>query len=250
MTKFNVGENVFGCLADGNGDNAFSEYVCVNENIIAIKPEVISFEEIATIPMAGLTALQAIRDYGQIKKGQKVLINGASGGVGAFAVQIAKAYGAEVTGVCRTESLDIVSAIGADYVIDYTKEDFTEMGKKYDLIIDIVANHTFSKYRHILSEDSICVMVGFSGLFHMMNTGISSLLSKKKKKKIKILMAQNTVVYDLIQISDLIQNEKIKPVIDKTFSLEDISKAFEHFETKHIKGKLIISINRNKNLKN
>lgn len=243
VTKLKVGDNVFGCLADGNGDNAYSEYVCVNENILAIKPNVISFEEIVTIPMAGLTALQAIRDYGQIKKGQKVLINGASGGVGTFAVQIAKAYGAEVTGVCRTENLEMVSAIGADYVIDYTKENFIKMSKKYDLIIDTVANHTFSKYKPILSDDSTCVMVGFSSLRHMLNTGISSFLSKGKNKKIKILLAQNTRVNDLIQISKLVENKEIQPVIDKIFFIQNISKAFQYFEAEHIKGKLVISIN-------
>lgn len=246
VTKFNVGDAVFGCLADGYGDNAYSEYVCVDEDIIAFKPDQVSFEEVGTIPMAGLTALQALRDSGEIKKGQKVLINGASGGVGSFAVQIAKAYGAEVTGVCSTRNLSMVSSIGADYVIDYTAEDFMKNKKKYDLIIDMVANHTFSEYKAILNENGNCIMVGFSSLLHMLNTGINSFLSKKKKKKIKVLMAKNTVVNDMNQISELVKRKQVIPVIDRTFSLNDISEAMQYFETSHVKGKLVVSIDSNK----
>ncbi|MFV0362433.1 MAG: NAD(P)-dependent alcohol dehydrogenase [Suipraeoptans sp.] len=245
VTNFNIGDTVFCCLADGYGDNAYSEYVCANENIIAIKPDSVSFEEIASIPMAGVTALQALRNFGEIQEGQKVLINGASGGVGTFAIQIAKAHGAEVTGVCRTESLSTLSSLGADYVIDYTVEDFMESKKKYDLIIDIVANHTFSEYKSILTENGFCVMVGFSSFSHMLNTAVNSLLSKKNKQKIKMLLAQNAVVSDLIHVSELVQEKKIHPTIDKTFLLEDISKAFQYFETEHITGKLIISIDSN-----
>jgi NADPH:quinone reductase and related Zn-dependent oxidoreductases len=244
VTKFKIGDSVFGCLADGYGDNAYSEYVSVDENILAIKPDSVSFEQVATIPMAGLTALQALRDSGQIKRGQKVLVNGASGGVGSFAVQIAKAYGAKVTGVCRTESIEHLYAIGVDYIIDYTKEDFFKQKKKYDLIIDIVANHTFSKYKSILTESGTCVMVGFSTMGHMINTAIKSFLTKKKKKKIKILFARNTNVNDLNELSELVKNGKVTPIIDKTFLLEDIPKAFQYAETKHKKGKLVILIGK------
>ena len=241
VTKFKVGDNVFGCLADGNGDNAYSEYVCAKENIIAPIPNNVSFNEAATIPMAGLTALQALRDFGKIKKDQKVLINGSTGGVGMFAIQIAKESGAIVTGVCKAESMNKVIEIGADYVID-TKEDFLNKGIKYDLIIDVVANHSFSEYKKILNENGICVMVGFSKMGHMLKVLINSAFSKNKKQKIVLAMAKNSIVTDLNLMAELVSLDKIKPVIDKEFEFTKIKEAFEYYEKEHIKGKIIIKM--------
>src|SRR5438034_7971264 len=160
--QFRPGDEVFGDLSNC-GRGGYAEYVCAPENVLAMKPAKISFEEAAAVPEAALVALQALRDKGQIKAGQKVLIYGASSGIGTFAVQIAKDFGAEVTGVCSTRNLDMVRSIGADHVIDYTKEDFTKTDQRYDLIFDLVGNHSFSERRRILNPNGICVMAGIGG---------------------------------------------------------------------------------------
>src|SRR5437867_9331431 len=166
VTQFQPGDEVFGDLS-ACGFGAFAEYVSVPENALALKPTRLTFEEAATVPVSAATALQGLRDKGHIQPGQKVLINGASGGVGTFAVQIAKAFGAEVTGVCSTRNVDMVRSIGADYVIDYMQEDFTKNGRQYDLIIDAVGNLSVSDYKRALSPQGIGVTVGFSSLFRL-----------------------------------------------------------------------------------
>src|SRR6188474_3217833 len=163
VTQFQAGDDVFGELPlDGLG--SFAEYVCSTEDALALKPANITFEQAGAVPLAAFTALQGLRNKGQIQPGQKVLINGAAGGVGTFAVQIAKSFGTEVTGVCSTRNLDLVRSIGADHVIDYMKEDFTKTDQRYDLIFDLIGNHSFSERRRILSPNGICAVAGFTSL--------------------------------------------------------------------------------------
>src|SRR2546422_9936230 len=162
VTQFQVGDDVFGCIPL-HELGSLAEYVCAHEDAVALKPAKMTFEQAAAIPLAAFTALQGLRDKGQIKLGQKVLVNGASGGVGTCAVQIAKSFGTEVTGVCSTRNVDMVRSIGADHVIDYTKEDFTKTDQRYDLIYDLIGNHSFSERRRILTPNGICVMAGIGG---------------------------------------------------------------------------------------
>lgn len=242
VIKFKKGDEVFTCLADGNGDNAYSEYVCVSEDLLALKPHGIFFEEAATIPMAGLTALQSIRDFGKIQPGQKVLVNGASGGVGSFAVQIAKLYGGIVTAVCRTEKCEFAYSIGADHVIDYTKENFIADIVKYDLIIDIAASHTFKEYKNILSKHGRCVIVGFSSMTRMIKNGLSNLRTRSKEQKAVIAFAKNDQVEDLQFLAEQMNNKKIKAIVDQTFPLNEIQQAFNYYETENLRGKVVITM--------
>lgn len=237
-----VGDAVFGCLADGNGNCAFSEYVCAKPSILAPKPEAVTFEMVATLPMAAVTALQGLRDAGQIKAGQRVLINGASGGVGTFAVQIAKAFGAEVTGVCSARNLDMVQHIGADHVIDYSREDFAQGDQQYDLILDNVANHTLAEFRRALRPNGRCVVVGFSTLAHVARVMLFGSRATKENKKIVMLMADNTKQEDLLFLAGLLENGKVTPVVDGCYPLCDIGKAFRYFEQEHAKGKVVITV--------
>src|SRR6266566_5380879 len=167
VKQFQPGDDVFGDLSESGKRGGFAEYVCASADALVLKPSRLSFEEAAAVPVAAVTALQGLRDKGHIQAGQKVLINGASGGVGTFAVQIAKAFGAEVTGVCSTRNVDLVKSIGADHVIDYSKEDFTRTDQRYDMIYDLVGNHSFSERRQILTPNGICVLAGIGGAgFH------------------------------------------------------------------------------------
>ncbi|MGL9728070.1 NAD(P)-dependent alcohol dehydrogenase [Enterococcus sp. DIV0756] len=241
VTKFKKGDEVFTCLADGNGDDAYSDYVCVNEELLTLKPRGISHEEAATIPMAGLTALQSVRDFGKIQPGQKVLINGATGGVGSFAVQIAKLFGGIVTAVCRTEKEEFAYSIGADYFIDYTKENLITSREKYDLIIDVVGNHAFSEYKKVLNEKGTCVMVGFSSISHMIKVGWDIFRTRNKQQKIVLSFAKNSQVEDLEFLAEKMNDKKINAIIDQTFSLSDIQQAFQYFEAEHLNGKVVIS---------
>ena len=192
------------------------------------------------MPIAAFTALQGLRDAGKIQSGQKVLINGASGGVGTFAVQIAKSYGAEVTGVCSTKNLDMVRSIGADHVIDYTKEDFTKNGQHYDLIFDAVANHSVSEYKRALSPKGICVIIGFSTLSHMFQTMLMGSLVSGGKKFVSITAKSNKK--DLDFIKELLENGKIVPVIDRIYPLDEVPEALRYLEEGHARGKVIIKI--------
>ncbi len=205
--------------------------------------------------MAGITALQGLRDKGHVQAGQKVLINGASGGVGTFAVQIAKSLGAEVTGVCSTRNLDLVRSFGADHVIDYTKEDFTKGDQRYDVIFDNVQNHTFSERRRVLTPNGICVLVGLGGagwhedtLKHLIRSFTTPLMSKFTSQKFGFFVAQLNHD-DLAFLGDLMQSGKVTPVIDRTYkSLGEVRDALEYLEQGHARGKVVIAWNNKPNL--
>ena len=232
VTKFQTGDEVFGTNKVGGG---FAEYLSVIDDLLLIKPSNVSFDEAASVPGAGVTALQCLQKYGEIQSGQKVLINGASGGVGTNAVQIAKALGATVTGVCSTSNLDMVRSIGADDVIDYTKEDFTRTEKKYDLIVDAVAKSTFSDCKPILKPNGRYVTTEFSpGL------ALKAKMVRGNKKMIPILASPEK--NDLILLRDLLESGKLKPVIDRCYTLDQVPDAIRYLEEGHVKGKLIIKV--------
>ena len=241
IEQFKPGDDVFGMSKGSVG--GFAEYVCARERSLALKPANISFEEAAAAPVAAFTALQGLRDTGKIQSGQTVLINGASGGVGTFAVQIAKSFGAVVTGVCSTRNLDMVRSIGADHVIDYTKEDFTRNGQCYDLIYDAIANHSALEYRRALSPGGICSIVGFSTMFHMLNEMlVGSLVSMIGSKKIVGMGVAKPNQKDLIIIKELLESGKIKSVIDRRYPLSEVREAIRYLETGRARGKVIITV--------
>jgi NADPH:quinone reductase-like Zn-dependent oxidoreductase len=236
VTQFKPGDEVFGV-----GRGSLAEYVCALEDKLALKPANISFEEAAAIPVAGITALQGLRDKGRIRPGQKVLIDGASGGVGTFAVQLAKSFGAEVTAVCSTAKLDTARSIGADYVIDYTREDFTQSGKRYDLIFAANGYHSLFAYRRALKENGIYFMAGGAGIPMLQVMLLGPLLTLIGSRKFCFLMARiNTK--DLTILGDLHASGKIASVIDKTYPLRDAPQAFRYLEQKHARGKLVITL--------
>ncbi len=240
VTEFQVGDEVFGDLSEC-GFGAFAEYVCAPASALASKPKNISFEQAATVPCAALTALQGLRDCGQIKSGQKVLINGASGGVGSFAVQIAKAFGAEVTAVCSTSKMEMMKTIGADHIIDYNQTDITKNSQQYDLIIDAAAYRSVFDYRSILKNNGIYVLIGgsISRLFQVLLFG--SVISRIMSRKLKCLMVK-TDRSDLMILKDLIETEKILPVISRTYNLSEITTAIGQLEQRQVRGKVAISI--------
>ena len=241
--QFKPGDEVF-----GGKTGAFAEYVCARaDRAIALKPANITFEQAASVPIAAITALQALRDKGKVHAGQKVLINGASGGVGTFAVQIAKSFGADVTGVCSTRNLDLVRSLGADHVIDYTKEDFTKGDERYDIILDNVGTQPLSGFRHALQPKGICVMIGGGGpndggLIGPMGRPIVALLmSPFISQKMGMMMAELNKE-DLTILGDLMQSGKVKPVIDRTYPLSQIAEAMRYLEAGHARGKVIITV--------
>jgi NADPH:quinone reductase-like Zn-dependent oxidoreductase len=243
VTQFKPGDEVF-----GGRDGAFAGYVCVRAaGAIALKPANISFEQAASIPIAAVTALQGLRDKGQIQPGQKVLINGASGGVGTFAVQIAKAFGSEVTGVCSTKNLDLVRSLGADHVIDYTKEDFTKRAERYDLILDNVGTQPLSGFRRVLQPKGICVMIGGGGpndgtVIGPMGRPIKALLlAPFISQKMGMMMAE-LHQKDLQILADLIVSGKLTPVIDRTYPMAEIAEAIRYLEKGHARGKVVITM--------
>jgi len=239
--RFQPGDEVYGDLY-WCGFGAFTEYVCVPEDSLALKPANITFEAAAAVPQAAFTALHALRDQGQIQLGQKVLVNGASGGVGTFAVQIAKAFGAEVTGVCSTRNLEMVRSIGADQVIDYTQVDFTQNKRQYDLIVDIAANHSLSDLKRVLTPLGICVIVGFSTLGHMLKvTLLGPLISKTGGKKLGMLIPEENK-QDLADMKELLETGKVVPVIDRCYSFNEIPEAMRYLEEGHARGKLVIKM--------
>ena len=240
VKQFKPGDDVFGDLSRC-GWGGFAEYVFVPEKALALKPTNISYEEAAATPMAGVTALQGLRDKGNIQPNQKVLINGASGGVGTFAVQIAKAYGAEVTGVCSTRNLEILRSIGADHIIDYTKEDFTQNQQGYDLILAVNGNHPISAYKRALKENGTYVMVGGSGAQLTQAMFQGPLISMTGNKKMGNML-QKSNQKDLNFMKDLLQTGKVKPVIDRSFTLCEVPEAFRYFEEGHAQGKVIITV--------
>ena len=243
VTQFKPGDEVF-----GGKTGAFADYVCARaDRAIVLKPANITFEQAASVPIAAITALQALRDKGKVHAGQKVLINGASGGVGTFAVQIAKSFGADVTGVCSTRNLDLVRSLGADHVIDYTKEDFTKGDERYDVILDNVGTQPLSGFRHALQPKGICVMIGGGGpndggLIGPMGRPIVALLmSPFISQKMGMMMAELNKE-DLTILGDLMQSGKVKPVIDRTYPLSQIAEAMRYLEAGHARGKVIITV--------
>ena len=244
VTEFKPGDEVFGVSR-----GALAEYACTPERGLVMKPPSVSFEQAASLPLAGLTALQGLRE-GKIQPGQKVLINGATGGVGTFAVQIAKSFGAEVTAVCSTRNVDLVRSIGADHVIDYTKEDFTKSDQRYDVIFDNVANHSFGERHRVLNPKGICVLAGMGGagvkggeairrivgnLF--IARGLSSFTNQRFAQYMTKMSKQ-----DLIMLGDLIQAGKITPVIERTYKLSDAPEAVRQLDAGHARGKLVITV--------
>lgn len=240
VKQFKAGDEVFGDLS-GDGWGAFAEYVCANENVLLLKPSNMTFEQVAALPVAGVTALQGLRNKGQIKSGQKVLINGASGGVGMYAVQIAKAFDTEVTAVCSTKKMDMLRSIGADHVIDYTQEDVTRSGQQYDLILDAAGYRSFSEYKRILSPRGIYVFAGgtTSDLFRTMILG--ALKSKSEGQTFVSLMAAPNLS-DLDFMKDLLEKGKIIPVIDKCYPLSEAATALQYVEERHVQGKVVITV--------
>ncbi len=241
VTQFQIGDRVFGDLS-GEGRGGLAEYVCAKESKIALIPDNVSYVQAAAVPMAAVTALQGIRDTGQIQSGQKVLINGASGGVGSFAVQIAKAFDTEVTAVCSTSKMEMVRSIGADHAIDYTKENFTENGKRYDLIVGVNGYHPLAHYKRVLTSNGTYVCAGgtMPQIFQAMLLG--PFFSARGNKKLKSMGVAHPNQKDLKFMADLLATEKVVPVIDACYPLHEAAKAFKHLGEKHAKGKIIITM--------
>jgi len=244
VTQFKPGDEVF-----GGKTGSFAEHICVlADRAVVVKPSNVTFEQAAAVPVAAITALQGLRDKGHIQSGQKVLVNGASGGVGTFAVQIAKSFGAEVTGVCSTRNVDLVRSIGADHVIDYTKEDFTNGTEHYDLIFDLVCNHSLAARRRVLTPHGICVMAGIGGAgWHdgILGKIVGELYAIARSRFIE----QKFVAYiasfnqkDMMTLAELMQSGKIKPVIDRTYKLSEVSKALWYLQEGHARGKVVLSV--------
>lgn len=239
VKQFQPGDEVFGDIS-GCGWGGFAEYVCASENALAMKPASMSFEDAAAIPQAGVLALQGLRQ-GQVQPGQKVLINGAGGGVGSFAVQVAKSFEVEVTGVDSTSKLDMMRLLGADHVIDYTKEDFTKNGQRYDLILDVMAHHSIFDYKRALSPKGIYVMVGgaSSRIFQLLFLG--PLISMTSGKKMSLLLHKPNT-NDLDFMKTLFESDKVVPVIDKRYPLSEVAEAIRYFGEGCAQGKIVITI--------
>jgi len=237
VTQFKPGDEVYGV-----GFHGYAEYAVARENRVALKPKNRSFEESAAVPIAGFTALQALRNHGRIEPGKKVLINGAGGGVGTFAVQIAKSFGAEVTAVTNTQNLDMARSLGADHVIDYTKEDFTKNEQRYDLICDIASAHSPSSYKRIMNPNGICVIVGFRD--KVISRLIYFVIRKRFStgdKKFKFFVAKSNQE-DLAFMKELMEAGKITPVIDRRYQLSETSQAIKYLGEGKARGKIVITI--------
>jgi len=240
VTQFKPGDEVFGSCT-----GAFAEYACTSEAKIAIKPAKVTFEQAASVPIAAFTALQALRDKGRIQPGQKVLINGAAGGVGTFGVQIAKSFGAHVAGVCSTRNLDLVRSIGADTAIDYTKEDFTRSGQRYDIILDAVGNHSLAACRRVLNPKGILIMAGGKAgrwMIGALTRGMrAQVLSWSLSQSFVGILAKSNKE-DLTIMGDLIATGRVTPVIDRRYSLSEVPEAIRYLEEGHARGKVVIAI--------
>jgi NADPH:quinone reductase-like Zn-dependent oxidoreductase len=243
VNQFRLGDEVFGYLSRHNG-STFAEYVCAAEDEIALKPANLSFEQTAAVPLAAITALQGLRDKGNIQPGQKVLINGASGGVGTFAVQIAKYFGAEVTGVCSTRNLDMMRSIGADHVIDYTQEDFTRNEQRYDLILAANGYHPISDYLRTLNPTGHYVVAGGSmrQLFQAMLYARRN--SQTGGRKISVVSLVHSHA-DLVFMKELLESGKVVPVLDGCYPLCEAAEAFRYFGKVHAQGKIVITLAQN-----
>jgi len=240
VVLFHAGDEVF-----GSGQGSFAEYTLASETRVALKPANVSFEEAAAVPIAGLTALQCLRDKGNVKAGQEVAVNGASGGVGTFAVQIAKCFGAHVTGICSTRNVDQARSLGADRVVDYTKEDFTREGRTYDMICDIAGNRSVSDYKRALKPGGIFVSVGFSGnpLVGLVRlTVLGKLGSMTGDKTFKLMGIAKMNAEDMGFMAELLAAGKVKPVIEKVCQLSEAAQALQYIGRKHTRGKVVISV--------
>ena len=256
VKQFLPGDEIWGDLS-AHGFGTFAEYVCVPEKALRLKPASMTFEEAAAIPTAAVVALQNLRgagpsfpniflsDKGQIQPGQKVLINGAGGGVGTFAVQIAKYFGAEVTGVDSTEKLDMLRSIGADHVIDFTQEDFTKNGRLYDLILDVVVQRSVFDYKRALSPKGICVFIGGSMALVFLNLFLGLLISMTGNKKIGLVMWKPNKKEDLDFLQEVFEAGKIVPVIDRHYPLSELPEALRYLEGGHARGKVVITVEHN-----
>jgi NADPH:quinone reductase-like Zn-dependent oxidoreductase len=239
VTEFKPGDEVFGAVGAGG----FAEYVCTREKNLALKPGNISFEAAAATPVVGFTAIQGFRHAGGIRAGQKVLVNGAAGGIGTFAVQFARSCGAEVTGVCSTRNLDLVRSIGADHAIDYTREDFTRNVQCYDLIYDAIGNRSVFAYRRALKPGGVCVIAGFTSLLRLFEHMIMGpWVSRRGDKKVSMMGISNADKNDLIMIKELLETGKVVPFIDRRYPLSETAEAIRYLETLHARGKVIINI--------
>jgi NADPH:quinone reductase-like Zn-dependent oxidoreductase len=238
--QFKPGDEVFGDIS-AEGWGGFAEYVCVSETALAPKPANLSFEEAAAVPMAAVTALQGIRYAGQIRPGQKVLINGASGGVGSFAVQLAKTFGAEVTAVCSTRNLDRARSIGADHVIDYTKEDFAKNGQEYDLILATNGDRSISDYRRALSPKGVYVQTGGS-MSQMTQAMLMGPWMSRNGQKMGNMGVAKPNQKDLVTMKELLEAGKVKPVIDRCYPLSQVADAIRYLEEGHAQGKVVITV--------
>jgi len=243
VKQFQPGDEVFGDIS-GCGWGGFAEYVSVTENALSLKPGNITFAEAAAVPQAAVVALQGLRDKGKIQPGQKVLINGASGGIGTFAVQIAKSFGAEVTGVCSTKNLEIVRSIGADYVIDYTHEDFTKNGKCYDLILAAAGYRSIFDYKRALNPRGIYVMTGGSMKQVMQANLLGPAISKAGGKRL-VALFHRTNQNDLVFMKELIEAGKVVAVIDRCYPLSQIAEALSYYGERHARGKVVITLEHN-----
>lgn len=240
VTRFEPGDAVFGACK-----GAFAQYACAPESKLALKPDNVSFEQAASVPIAGLTALQGLRDKGRLQSEQRVLINGAAGGVGTFAVQIAKSFGATVTAVCSTKNLEMVRSLGADHAIDYTQEDFTKGERRHDLILDCIANHSLGAFRRVLNPTGTYLMVGGPASPWMPGFAVrllkASILSRFLSQKM-VFVGANLNQQDLAILSDLMTSAKITPVIDRRYPLSEIAEAIRYLELGHGRGKVIITL--------
>jgi NADPH:quinone reductase-like Zn-dependent oxidoreductase len=247
VTQFQPGDEVYGAYAGG-----FAEYVSVPEKRLALKPTNLSFEEAASVPVAALTALQGLRDAGQIQSGQKVLISGASGGVGTFAVQIAKSFGAEVTAVCSTRNREMARSLGADHVIDYTREDFTRNGQQYDLILAVNGYHSIFAYRRVLSPRGKYFLVGEGSNAHLFRALLQAmllgpLLSRTGGQKMGFMSMARVNQENLVFVKELLEEGVVVPVIDKCYPLSETASAFQYLEEEHARGKVVITLEQNSN---
>ncbi len=254
VTRFKAGDQVFGvCISDPHASalrvwipqGAFAEYACAHQSALVMKPDNVTFEQAASAPVAAFTALQGLRDKGKLQPGQRVLINGAAGGVGTFAVQIAKSFGAEVTGVCSTRNVDMLRSIGANHVIDYTRENFTRGGPHYDLIFDCIGNHSLSACRRVLKPEGILIMVGERtgrGMIGILARLISALVLSRLMSQKMITFLARPAREDLTVMRELITTGKVIPVIDRCYSLMELSAAIRYLGEGHARGKVVITL--------
>ncbi len=242
IKQFHPHDDVFGDLCEGSW-GGFAEYVCARENELALKPAGMTYEEAAATPQAGLLALQGLCDKREIKPQQRILINGAGGGVGTFAIQMAKSLGADVTGVDSTGKLDMMRSLGADHVIDFTQEDFTKNGRCYDLILDVKTDRSIFDYRRALNSGGIYVTVGGQSARILQLVFLGSLISMTGSKKLTLIMHKPNK--DLNILNELFESGKVKPVIDRCFPLSETAEAFQYFGEGHFKGKVVITVEHN-----